>query len=68
MGGVSFIELLLMYELWLGLEAALPEYRRRERSIAVTAAPVTAGTVIWRSCRFIGALFRALVDLPDGVS
>ena len=61
-----------MYELWagerLGLEAALPEYPRRERSIAVTAAPVSAGTVIWRSCRFIGALFRALVDLPGGVS
>ena len=71
MGGVSFVELLLVYELWagerLGLEAALPEYRRRGRSITVTAAPVTAGTVIGRSCRFIGALFLALVDLPGGV-
>ena len=25
------------------------------------------GTDIWRSCRYIGALFRALVDLPGGL-
>ena len=72
MGGVSFIEILILYELWAGerlvLETALPEFRRRDRSITVTAVSGSAETVIWRSCRFVGALFRALKDLPGGLA
>ena len=71
MGGVSFIEVLIVYELWAGerlvLETALPKYQGRGRSITVAIASVAAETVIWRSCRFIGALFRPLRDLPCGL-
>ena len=47
--------------------SALPKYQRRRRSITVTASSGVAETVIWRSCRFIGALFRALQDLLGGL-
>ena len=48
----------------LELEKAVPRYRRPGRSIPVSAVPCGPGTDIWRSCRFIGALFRGLRDLP----
>ena len=51
----------------MALEPALPKYQRRGRSTTVTASSGVAETVIWRSCRFIGALFRALEDLPGGL-
>ena len=58
-GGVSYVELLILYELWAGerleLEKAVPRYRRLGRSISVSAVPFGPGTDIWRSCRFIGA-------------
>ena len=61
----------MLYELWAGeklsLETALPKYQWRGRSITVAAASVTAETVIWRSCVFMGAMFRALVHLPGGI-
>ena len=44
----------------LELEKAVPRYRRPGRSISVSAVPFGPGTDIWRSCRFIGALFRGL--------
>ena len=60
-GSVSFVEVLTLYELWAGerldLENAVPRYRRAGRSISVSVVP-------WRSCRYIGALFRVLVALP----
>ena len=63
-GGVSY-ELLILYELWAGerwsLEKAHPRYLRSGRPISVSAVPFGPGTDIWRSCRYIGALFRALV-------
>ena len=70
-GGVSYVELLILYEIWAGerleLEKAVPRYRRPGRSISVSAVPSGPGTDIWRSCRFIGALFRGLRDLPFGL-
>ena len=61
-GGVSYVELLMLCELWAGerlqLEKAVPRYRRPGRSISVSGVPVGPGTDIWRSCRFLGALFR----------
>ena len=51
----------------LELEKAVPRYRRPGRSISVSAVPFDPGTDIWRSCRFIGALFRGLRDLPFGL-
>ena len=70
-GGVSCVELLILYELWAGerleLEKAVFRYRRPGRSISVSAVPFGPGTDIWRSCRFLGALFRGLRELPFGL-
>ena len=67
-GGVSFVELLILYELWAGerlsLEKAHPRYLRPGRPISVSAVPFGPGIDIWRSCRFIGALMRSLCLLP----
>ena len=51
----------------LELEKAVPRYRRPGRSISVSAVPFGPGTDIWRSCRFLGSLFRGLRDLPLGL-
>ena len=69
-GGVSCVELLILYELWAGerlsLEKAHPRYLRPGRSISVSTVPFGPGIDIWRSCRFIGALMRSLCLLPGG--
>ena len=70
-GGVSNVELLIMYELWAGerlsLEKAHPRYLRPGRPISVSAVPFGPGIDIWRSCRCIGALMRSLCLLPGGL-
>ena len=70
-GSVSFVELLILYELWAGerlsLEKAVPKRRRVGRPISVSAVPFGPGIDIWRSCRFFGAIFRALSLLPGGL-
>ena len=69
-GGVSYVELLILYELWAGerlsLEKAHPRYLGPGRPISVSAVPFGPGIDIWRSCRFIGALMRSLCLLPAG--
>ena len=37
------------------------------RPISVSAVPFGPGTDIWRSCRYNGALFRALFGLLGGI-
>ena len=70
-GGVSYVELLILYELWAGerlsLEKAHPRYLRPGRPISVSAVHFCPGIDIWRSCRFIGALMRSLCLLPGGL-
>ena len=70
-GGVSHVELLILYELWAGerlsLEKAYPRYLRSGRQISVSAVPFSPGIDIWRSCRFIGAMMRSLCLLPGGL-
>ena len=70
-GGVSYVELLILYELWAGerlvLEKAHPRYLRPGRPISVSAVPFGPGIDIWRSCRFIGAMMRSLCLLPGGL-
>ena len=67
-GGVSHLELLILYELWAGerlsLEKAHARYLRPGRPISVSAVPLGPGIDIWRSCRFIGSLMRSLCLLP----
>ena len=70
-GGVSYVELLIMYELWAGerlsLEKAHPRYLRPGRPFSVSAVPFGPGIDIWRWCRFIGAMMRSLCLLPGGL-
>ena len=70
-GGVSFVDVLILCEQWAGerlcLESAIPRYRRVGRPISVSAVPFGPGIDIWRSCRFLGAIFRALRLLPGGL-
>ena len=70
-GGISYVELLILYELWAGerlfLEKAHPRYLRSGRPISVSAVPFGPDIDIWRSCRFIGALMRSLCLLPGGL-
>ena len=70
-GGVSFVELLILLKIWAGerlsLEKAHPRYLRLARPISVSAVPFGPGIDIWRSCRFIGALMRSLCLLPGGL-
>ena len=71
LGEVSSLELLILYELRagerVGVDEAIPEAKRIGRSISVSVVPFGPNTHIWRSCRFIGALFRALCGLPGGI-
>ena len=48
------------------MEKAVPRYRRLGRPVSVSAVPFGPGTDIWRSCRFVGALVRALCALLGG--
>ena len=62
-GGVSYVEMLILHELWAGerlaLEKAHLRYLRPGRPISVSAVPFGPGIDIWRSCRFVGALMRS---------
>ena len=64
-GGISFVELLILYELWAGerlsLEKAQPRYLRLARPISVSAVPFGPGIDIW--CSFEVSLLPAWGDL-----
>ena len=53
-GGVSYLEILILYEERLVLEKVLPYGRRAGRPISVLAVPLGPVIDTWRSCRFIG--------------
>ena len=71
-GGVSYLELLILYELWAGErlvpEVACPVGKRRGRSILVSAVLVGPGTNLGRACMFLGSLLRTLRVLPCGLA
>ena len=62
-GGISYVELLILYELWAGerfqFEKAVPRCKRVDRPISVSAALFGPGIDIRRSCRHLGAMLRA---------
>ena len=70
-GGISYLELLILYELWAGerlsLEKATVRYLRPGRPISVSAVLFGPGIDIWSSCRFVRALMRSLCLLPGGL-
>ena len=43
---------------------SVPKLRRLHRPISVSAVPVRPSIDIWRSCRFLGAMLRALGGQP----
>ena len=49
------------------LEMSLPKLRRFDRPISVSAVPAGPSIDIWRSCRLLGAMLRALGGLPGGL-
>ena len=69
-GGVSYVELLILCELWAGerlqFEKAVPRCRRVDRPISVSAVPFGPGIDTWLSCKLLGAMLRALCVLPGG--
>ena len=70
-GGISYVELLILYELWAGerfqFEKAVPRCKRIDRPISVSAVPFGPGIDIRRSCRLLGAMLRAVCILPGGL-
>ena len=70
-GGVSLIELLILYERWPGerrvREKSLPKLRRLDRPISVSAAVCGPGVDIWKLCQFLASMIRALRTLPGGL-
>ena len=71
LAGVSYVEQLLLYELWAGerlvLEKALPRYRTPGPPISVSTVPFGPGIDMWRSCRFVWAVMMSLCALPGGM-
>ena len=70
-GGVSYLELLILYERWAGerlvLERAVPFGNRAGRPISVSAVPVGPGIDVWRSCGFLGCILQFMARLPRGL-
>ena len=69
--GISCVELLILYERWAGerlrIEDSVPKCRRPGRPISVSAAPLCPDTDLWKLCRFLGSMMRALKGLPGGL-
>ena len=57
-GGISYVELLILYELWAGerfqFEKAVPRCKRVDRPISVSAVPFGPGIDIRRYCKLLG--------------
>ena len=70
-GGVSYVEVLILYELWAGerlqFEKAVPRCRRVDRPISVSAVSFGPGIDFRRSCKLLGAMLRALCALPGAL-
>ena len=49
------------------LEMSVPKLSRFDRPISVSEVPAGPSIDIWRSCRFLGAMLRALGGLPGGL-
>ena len=70
-GGISYVELLILYERWAGerlpVEDSIPKYRRPGRPISVSVAPLCPDADIWKLSRLLGSMMRALRGLPGGL-
>ena len=66
--GVSFLELLILFEQWAGhrllSEKVTRPHVRAGRSILLPSVPVSEGIEIRHGCQFLSSLVRALAKLP----
>ena len=69
--GVSFLELLILFEKWAGhrllCEKVIRPHVRANRSILLPSVPVSEGIEIRHGCQFLSSLVRALAKLPGGL-
>ena len=69
--GVSFLELLILFEQWAGhrllSEKVTRPHVRAGRPILVSSVPVSEGIEIRHGCQFLSSLVRALGKLPGGL-
>ena len=69
--GVSFMELLILFEQWAGhrllSEKVTRSHARANRPTLIPSVPVSDGIEIRHGCRFISSLVRALAKLPGGI-
>ena len=69
--GVSFLELLILFEQWAGhrllSEKVTRPHVRAGRPISVSSVPVSEGIEIRHGCQFISSLVRALGKLSGGL-
>ena len=69
--GVSFLELLILFEQWAGhrllSEKVTRPHVRAGRSIFIPSVPVSEGIEIRHGCQFLSSLLRALAKLPGGL-
>ena len=69
--GVSFLELLILFEHWAGhrlpSEKVTRPHVRANRPILLPSVPVSEGIEIRHGCQFLGSLVRALAKLPGGL-
>ena len=63
--------MLILDENWTGerlcIKLAVLTNSRNRRLISIALVPKGPGIESWRSCRFLGSMFRALNDLPGGL-
>ena len=69
--GVSFMELLILFEQWAGhrllSEKVTRPHVRAGRPISLPSVPVSEGIEIRHGCQFLSSLLRALGKLPGGL-
>ena len=69
--GVSFLELLVLFEQWTGhrllSEKVTRPHVRADRPMLIPSVPVSEGIEIRHGCQFISSLIRALAKLPGGI-
>ena len=69
--GISYFELLLMFEIYAGhrlhAEEATRSHLRPRRPLVFSGFPVGIGQEIRHGCQFLHSLFRALGHLPGGL-
>ena len=69
--GVSYVELLILFERWIGHrllpEKTIPKSRRAGRHLCVGDSPVSDGVKIRSGCLFIGSMLRSLATIPGGL-